>query len=166
MAEIIGLAASVAGLLTTAGAGFKIADSMLHMARRIRGATEEIQDFGQDISTFANVLLLAYQSLDPNREGGISSSPALQWIQYHDALSSLVTDSQRVIQHIKELNQLLRSMDSVVQIKLWNRFKWAWKGRDVKALGPKMERLKSSLNLVINIVTLEVAQTKNDAEVV
>jgi hypothetical protein len=64
-----------------------------------------------------------------------------------------------VINHIGELKPRIKSLTSSISLK--TKLKWLFRRTEVEALGPKMESVKTSLNLIMTIVTLETVSQKD-----
>lgn len=151
----LSFAASVAGLLATAGAAVKITNSIYQLARDIAGAQDEIEDFGHEVNSFAGIMQIAYSTLNKYKNDPQPHSQALRDMQKHGIFNDLVNDCKRVMKHIKEIKKIFHSMDS--PIELWTKFMWVLRKRDVKALSPKIQSVKSSISIVMQILTLENA---------
>lgn len=160
MAEIVGLAASIAGLLSTAGAAAKLTQTIFRVAKHVKGAKKEIEDFGREIDSFAKLIQFAYSTLDKYKSDYRLESQTLQSMDEHKILDVLVTDCWRVIHYITPIRKLIRSLRGT--LKLWTKIKWAWQSQDVKELGPKIQSVKMSIMLVMETLAFgEAIHSKN-----
>lgn len=153
MAEILGLIGSGVAILQVAEAATKLSKSLFHLARRIKSASEEIKDFAMQTQLFAGVIGAAHASLQQHNRSQGSESPVLRYIDNAGVLGKLVAASDRVTEHTKSLMPRLRALRS--RLDLLTRIKWVMQREAVEAMGPKMESVKTSLILIITVISLE-----------
>ncbi len=153
MAEILGLASSIVAIAGAADAALRMARSMRRLSKDLGAAREDIKHFARDIDNFASIIGAAHYSLQIHSTEPQSHTKVLVFIHERNLLDRLVDQSDHVIDHIKELRPSIKSLRS--RISFVERLKWLLHRADVRALGPKMESVKTSLNLVISLVTYE-----------
>ena len=153
MAEIVGLASGIIAIACAADNALQMAKSIRRLSRDLGAAKKDIRNFSREIEAFSSIIGAAHYSLETHSRKLQSQSKVLIFIQERKVLDKLVHQSGRVIDHIDEIRPGIESLKS--RISFVTRLKWIFRRTDVIALGPKMESVKTSLNLVINIVTLE-----------
>jgi hypothetical protein len=152
MAEILGIAAGISAICGVGDSTFKMARSMRHLSRDLGAARKDIRNFSRDIDAFSSIIGAAHYTLETHSKPD-SPSKVLVFIHERQILDQLVDQSYRVIDHISELRPSIKSLKS--RISWVTRVKWIMRKTDVEALGPKMESVKTSLNLVITMVSYE-----------
>lgn len=162
MMEVIGLAASIVAIGQAAEMALNMSRSMRTLARRLRAAQSEIQRFAKDIEIFSSVIGAAYFSLYSHCGTEKTPSPVLRYIDRSKVLDQLVEQSDGVIDHIGELKPRIQSLESKLSFK--TKLKWLFCRSDVEALGPKMESVKTSLHLIIDIITLEMVAQRDSSK--
>ena len=153
MAEVVGLAASIIAIGTAADAAYKTQKRIRRLARDLGAAQENILKFATEIKDFYLVVTTANFSLHEYSKKSPAENKVLQHIQHHELLHRIVRASECVMDHIYTLMPRLKSLES--SIPLVERWKWVLRRTEVEALGPKMESVKSSLQLIVTVVTLE-----------
>jgi hypothetical protein len=152
MAEILGIAESIAAICGAGDSAFKMARSMKRLSRDLGAARKDIRNFSRDIDAFSSIIGAARYTLETHSKPE-SRSKVLVFIHERQILDQLVDQSDRVIDHIRELRPSIKSLKSSIS---WvTRVKWISRRTDVKALGPKMESVKTSLNLLITMFSYE-----------
>lgn len=150
MAEILGLIAAIGSVADVA---YKVQRDARRLARDLGAAQEDIRQFATEIKDFSLAISTANLSLHEYAKKSLAETKVLQSIQNNKLLNRIVAASNRVIDHIYKIWPRLESLES--SIPLWERFKWVTRRTQVAALGPKMESVKSSLLLIVSVVTLE-----------
>jgi hypothetical protein len=153
MAEIIGLAASIIAIGGAADTAWKIAKNMRRLARDLGAAREDIRKFAREIEDFSLLIGSAHLSLHNLSTKSQAQTKVLQYMHDQKLLKRIVAASNRVMDYIDKIWPRLKSLES--SFGLLEKIKWVTRRSQVEALGPKMESVKSSLQLVVNIVTLE-----------
>jgi uncharacterized protein YoxC len=153
MAEAIGLAASIFAIGGAADTAYKIQRKIRRLARDLGAAQENILKFATEIKDFSLVVSTANLSLHEYSKRSSAENKVLQHIQQHEVLHRIVKASDCVMDHIYKLMPRLKSLES--SIPLVERWKWVLRRTEVEALGPKMESVKSGLQLIVTVVTLE-----------
>jgi hypothetical protein len=153
MAEVVGLAASLVAIAGAAHTALKLAKSIRRLSRDLGAARKDIRNFSREIEAFSSIIGAAQYSLKTHSREPQPPSKVLVFIQERKLLDQLVDQSDRVIDHIEEIRPHIKSLKS--SISFITRLKWIRRRKDMMALGPKMESVKTSLSLVITLVTLE-----------
>ena len=153
MAEIVGLASGIIAIAGAADTAFKMAKSIRRLSRDLGAARKNIRNFSREIEAFSSIIGAAHYSLETHSRKPQSQSKVLVFIQERKLLDQLVDQSNHVINHIEEIWPRIKSLKS--SVSFITRLKWILRRTDMIALGPKMESVKTSLNLVITLVTFE-----------
>jgi hypothetical protein len=169
MAEILGLVASIAAVAGVADHALRLARSMKRLSRDLGAARKDIRCFARDIDAFSSIIGAAHYTLQTHAKPE-SPSKIVVFIHERKLLGQLVEQSDRVIDHIEELRPGIKSLKS--SISFITRIRWIMRREDVNALRPKMESVKTSLNLVISMVMYEAlmqsiglqASSRNNSE--
>jgi uncharacterized protein YoxC len=161
MAEAIGLAASIIAIGGAADTAYRIQRKIRRLARDLGAAQENILKFATEIKDFSLVVSTANLSLHEYSKKSSVENKVLQHIQNHEVLHRIVTASDCVMDHIDRLMPRLKSLES--SIPLLERWKWVLRRTEVEALGPKMESVKSSLQLIVTVVTLESVLSEGES---
>lgn len=161
MAEALGLAASVIAIGGVADTAYRIQKKIRRLARDLGAAQENILKFATEIKDFSLVVATANLSLHEYSKKSSAKNKVLQHIQNHEVLDRTVAASNCVMDHIYKLVPRLKSLES--SIPLYERWKWVQRRTEVEALGPKMESVKSSLQLIVVVVTLEAVLNQDES---
>jgi hypothetical protein len=153
MAELIGLAASIIAIGGAADTAWKIGRAMRRLARHLGAAREDIRKFARDIEDFSLLIGGAQLSLHNLSMKPQAQTKVLEYIHNRKLLKRIVAASNRVMDYIYKIWPRLESLES--SLALFEKIKWVRRRSQVEALGPKMESVKSSLQLVVSVVTLE-----------
>jgi hypothetical protein len=153
MAEIVGLASGIIAIAGAAKTALNMAKSMRRLSRDLGAAKEDIRKFSKDIEAFSSIIGAAHFSLETHSKGPLLQSKVLVFIHKRKLLDQLVDQSDRVIDHIEEIRPRIKALKS--RISFVTRLKWILRRTDIVALGPKMESVKTSLNLVMTLVAFE-----------
>jgi hypothetical protein len=157
--EVIGLAASIIAIGQAAQIALRMSRSMRHLSRKLGAVQDDIRGFARDIETFSSVISAAHFSLHCNYLPEKTPSAVFRHMEHSNVLGLLVEQSNGVINHIGELKPRIKSLTSSISLK--TKLKWLFRRTEVEALGPKMESVKTSLNLIMTIVTLETVSQKD-----
>jgi hypothetical protein len=160
--EVIGLAASIIAIGQAAQIALQMSKSMRHISHSLGAAEHDIRGFARDIETFSSVIGAAHFSLHCHYLPEKTPSPVFRYMEHSNVLDLLVEQSDEVIDHIYELKPRIKSLASSISLK--TKLKWLFRRTEVEALGPKMESVKTSLNLIITIVTLETVTQRGSSK--
>lgn len=158
MAEILGLVAAIGSVADIA---FNRQKGIRRLARQLGAAQGDIRKFATEIEDFSLVIGFANLQLHEFAKKSSAETKVLQSICNHKLFNRILAASNLVIDHIDEIWPRLKSLES--SVPLWERIKWVSRRSQVDALGPKMESVKSSLQLVVSVVTLESVLNQNQS---
>jgi hypothetical protein len=150
MAEVLRV---ISGIGTAADTAYTIQKDIRRLARDLGHAQEDILKFATDIKDFSMVTNRAILALYEYTKKSSAETIVLQSIHDRKLFTRIRAASNRVIDHIDKIWPHLESLES--KIPFGERLKWAMRRPQVEALDPKMESVKSSLQLSISVVSLE-----------
>jgi hypothetical protein len=150
MAEVLRIISCIG---TAADTAYIIQKDIRRLARDLGHAQEDIRKFATDIKDFSLVINTANLTLYEYAKKSPAETIVLRSIHRHKLFTRILAASNRVIDHIDKIWPRLESLES--RIPFGERLKWATRRPQVEALGPKMESVKSSLLLIMNVVILE-----------
>jgi len=153
MAEAVGLIASIIAIGGVADKAYRVSKDIRRLARDLSSAQADIKKFATEIKDFSLVISYANLSLHEYSKKTSAESKVLESIQHQKLFDRILAASDRVIDHIYQIWPGLESLEST--IPLFERFKWIMRRAEVAALHPKMESVKTSLQLIVSVVTLE-----------
>lgn len=153
MAEIVALAASVTAMVQAVEMLTKGSRKLYRLAKKIKAAKREIEDFASETQLFAGVIGAAHQALQQSIQSQGSDSPVLLYIQNSQAVENLGMASRRVVDDMQKLIPRLQVLRS--QYRLWVRIRWVMQKAEVAAMGPRMESIKTSLLLIMSSISFE-----------
>jgi len=154
MAEaIVGLVASLVALEAAAESAWKISKKMIRLARKLRAAKKEIKEFASEIKTFSLVIGAARFTLHCHCNGNSSRSDVLTHIGNEQIFELLVEQFDLIMDNIEGLWPRLESLES--NLSFITRLKWLTRQKYVEALTPKMNSVKTSLELVVSLVAYD-----------
>ena len=161
MAEALALTASIVAIIQIAGAATKVSRTLYRVARKAGTASDDIHAFAMDIGAFASVIGVARTALRSHCANACRT-PVLKYLEDFKVLEQLVTQSERVMDQLDMVKPDIKSIPS--RMPLISLFKWFLHKSDVKALGPEMEKVKSSLMLVITVLRFETIQKEEPSQ--
>jgi hypothetical protein len=163
MAEALAIIGGLAAVLQLAGLATNFSGSLIRTAREAGSAKDEIEAFALDIGASAQVIQLAHKTLVRHCEDE-GNSDVLRYVRREHVLESVSQQSALIEKRIRIIRPKIRKMRSDVKILLY--LKWIWKRQGLKELHPRMESVKSNMNLLALVVLLEVAihKSPNSAE--
>jgi methyl-accepting chemotaxis protein len=153
MAEAIGLAASI---IQIAGAGSKLSATLYQFVSSAARADQEIDDIAGDVQVTASALESVGEVFGNENATCVISKRAIQ-----DA-NSLIKRCETVFDDIRELVDKRRKVckDGKKSLSTLGKFAWPHKEQKVQLLRGRLESLKTSLNLLFNVLHLANAQAK------
>lgn len=142
--EIIGLAASV---LQIAEIGGKLSVKLFTFTRKVKNANKSIDALSQDIAATGAVLKELGQALNNDAQLRVCSQSAI------DTAKSLVDDTRRVFSGLEKLiDGDSKSSKSFGGISLKQRIKFPFVESKIEEVQANLERLKSSLLVILNVL--------------
>jgi len=159
----LSIAASIVALCTAAKSCHKLAKSAYRTSVRVKTAQDDIYNFSRDVHLFGDVLLLACNALEPFQDEESQQRPVIQYLVDKKVLDQLSKMSDRLLRELDDyIPAELRDLRNTW--KLVTRFRWVSQRKEIEAMGPKMESLKCSFNLVLNSVLLETVRLQPRTE--
>ena len=156
MAEVIGLAAS---LIQIAGAGVQLSTSLYNFVGSANRADSDIADIADDVQLTATTLDSVGKVFE--REGGtcVVSRKAVQ-----DA-ESLIKRCEAVFAEIQQMiEKRRRTGKDGKKLSTLGKFSWPMKEPRVELLRKRLESLKTSLQLLLQVILLANGQAKGEME--
>ncbi|KAJ3549850.1 hypothetical protein NM208_g282 [Fusarium decemcellulare] len=151
MADPLSTAASVVGLLTAAAQISKILANVIDKARH---APEECSRIKSEVDDIQNVLTTLQLYIVGTRRAARSRTSLIMVEQVVATLAACVTT-------FSELDTFATALQTDADIKILDRLRWASKDKEIKAVLVRLESHKSSLTLMLTILT---CQSQDDAE--
>lgn len=153
MAELVGLAASVTGLLGVGVAAVETSRSLRKLSRDIKFADKDIRMLDVAIRAFRNEIGFVHDRLIPQLSKPNRLS-IFDYLERRKVFDDLLTQSKLAQEYIERLRPKINSLKS--SIGMMTKLKWAFfKKQDIRDIGPQMETLKSSLTLIMMTVVME-----------
>jgi hypothetical protein len=151
MAEA-GLVATIVGI---AGAGVKLSITLYTFSETVATASSEIKNVARDVSLTSSVLEQLGANLKQDEQAKLYSGSAVQ------TAKDVMTECEAVFQEIDGV--LAKATDSVakrwprkggkVALSAMDRLKWPFLQPKMALLRGNLERLKSTLVLMLNVLT-------------
>jgi len=138
MAEV-GIAASIIGIATF---GVKLTLTLYTFGTTASSAREQIDRIARNVALFSNILELLGERLNDDKP--IHSEAAL------DFAEALYEDSKRLFERIEELLPDRRRESE--ELSFIQKIMWNFKKGKVDALMAELEQLKSSVNLLVQVL--------------
>ncbi|KAH6874727.1 hypothetical protein B0T10DRAFT_585904 [Thelonectria olida] len=151
MADPLSTAASVIGLLTAAAQISKILASVIDKARH---APQECSKIKTEVDDITNVLGSLQLFIMGTHRASRSRTSLIMVDQVVATLAATVST-------FSELDTLATALQVESEMNLLDRLRWASKEKDIKGVLVRLESHKSSLTLMLTILT---CQSQNDAE--
>lgn len=154
MAELFGLAASI---IQIAGAGAKLSTALYTFVSSAARADHEINDIADDVQITANALEGVGLVFSDETSQSVVSVKAMQ-----DA-RNLITRCEAVFEEIRELVEKRRKVGKGGKsggLTALGKLSWPMKEQRVQLLRSRLESLKSSLMLLLQVLKLANGQAK------
>jgi hypothetical protein len=145
MADPLSITASI---LAVAGAGAKLSTTLYTYAETVFNADKSLKEIARDVSLTSSVLNELGEYLKKDKEENISSTTALK------TADDTVSGINGVFEEINAaLNKYLKTKDGKSTVSALGRFKFPLGEGKIKLLQSNMERLKSTLMLMLQVLT-------------
>ncbi|KAF4340754.1 camk camkl kin4 kinase [Fusarium beomiforme] len=151
MSDPLSTAASVVGLLTAAA---QISKILTYIIKKARNAPNECKRIKSEVDDIQNVLQSLQLFLIGTQRASSSRTSLILVEQVVATLAACVIT-------FSELETLVLSLETDVEMNLLDKLQWTRKDSDIKALLDRLESHKSSLTLMLVILT---CQSQEDAE--
>lgn len=142
MAEVVALVASVVAL---AGTGLKLSISLYTFAETVASADRSISHVAKDISLTSAVLTELSESLRDDKRSGVASSNAVR------TADEIVHECSEVFNEVKAALEKATGKGKG-KISL-GKFKWPFLRPKMELLQSNLERLKSTLTLMLHVLS-------------
>lgn len=163
MAEALALAAGIFACVAIVGSITKDTTSLCRSVQRIKVAKREIEIFRKHVQDYGNVIGLACTALRPFEHlSDDDNSLVVRYMLENDVWVSMVTQCECIKEDIRKHVIEIRGLRKRSQ--LMAKLKWMLQRREIEALGPRMESVKSSLLLVIASIQLELLRLQPRTE--
>lgn len=149
----LSITASVVALCSAGEAAYKIASSLYHSSRRVKGAGDDIEIFAKDVDNFGLAMGTAYAALEPICVSTNRPSCVIHYLIRNGGLESLAKQSERLTKDIRKYNPDIRALRG--RPEFIARFKWAFQRKEINALGLRMESVKSNLQIILTSIAVE-----------
>ncbi|KAI0144646.1 Rho GTPase activation protein [Xylariaceae sp. FL1272] len=152
MADPLSVSASVVGLI---GAGAKISQALAHVVSKARHAPKECKNLRIEVDTIQAILSQLQLFLLGNRRAPRSRTSLILVDQVIATLAACVTT-------FSELDIFTEALQSDHDLGILDRLRWVAKEGEVKDLLTRLESHKSSLNLMLMILTCQKQEEAED----
>jgi hypothetical protein len=155
MAELLGVIGSIIAVATMTT---QLSNSLYRIARSIGSVGDEVNRFAMETADFSSLMRLTHMSLSSHCSQIIKQdeSSVLRTITELEVFDQLVDHCEGINSDIKKIKPHLWSLKS--RLSIISRIKWLMQKSDVQTLGWTMDKMKSSLNLLVALVAFEAAQ--------
>ena len=141
MADPLSVGTAILGIIIAAG---KVAEILGPLVSSVKNANNTVRAI-RDQAGESHIILLALQKLLDNLEQ--SPRPRRELIQVHQ-LKATLCDGLAIFSNLEPLVVQLSSLNE----GLLSRVQWARKRDQLEALSRRLERFKSSINTMLNIL--------------
>lgn len=155
MAELLGVIGSILAVATVTT---QLSRSLYGISRSIGSVRDEVNRLAMETADFSSLMRLIHMALSNHCSRIIKQdeSSVLRAITEREVFSQLVDHCEDINTDIEQIKPHLRSLES--RFSILSRIKWLMQKSDVQTLGWTMEKMKSSLNLLVALVAFEAAQ--------
>jgi cell division control protein 24 len=151
----LSVSASIAGLLSAAGAVARLLNPYIAAARDTPKVAVQV---GAEVHE-ATIVLSALQRLAQNMASVSIQHAALVTI---DQVVAVLTDGVLVFSDLEaSVGSLPLGAPSATPLAIWSRLQWARKESDFVSLLSRLQGFKSSISLILNILQRHVLHTIN-----
>lgn len=156
MAEAFATAASV---LQVAEVGFSLATTLYKYATSVKGAEKEIKKIAREVKLTSKVLERTYEQLKADRQAQLCTEDALSDLE--DALEGCKEAFQEVE---GSLNKSLKpDSEGKLYTSTFDKFKWPLRSNKLEVLRANLEKLKTTLLLMLTVLAYGNRLSQNKA---
>ncbi|KAK4222630.1 hypothetical protein QBC38DRAFT_73840 [Podospora fimiseda] len=153
--EVVGFAAAVISIGKTVKMTYKMGELFIKIAKEANYVEQEMKECAMNFRSFATAAGAASKSLKRAfSDKDDSESPVIDYMEQKQLPIELEQQAELIYERIQDFGDSIKRIPSrlgkVVTGLKWHRFK-----PRITEVTPHMESLKTTLTLVINIVTLE-----------
>ena len=154
MADPLSIAA---GAIAVAGAGFKLADTIHSFVDNVRKAERHLRPIAQHVDLTSSIL---------DTIGDLLGREKIRKLCHDRLLISIKSSMKGCWDAFRELEDYLNGLikakrDGSMGLTGWNKAFWSYRQKEIDVLQAHLERFKSSLDLVLHVLTL-ISITKYD----
>ena len=152
MADPFTVVGSLAAVIQLARHGVKFARSLKDFADTMGSATKEIDEFSCQVREFAQTIKMAKVTLSRHCSRN-RKSPVIRDIRNKGILTGLENLSIFVQDRVKRAKDRVEAM--MGRIRIVAKLNWSFSKESILKLLPQMDRIKSTIIVVLQIVALE-----------
>lgn len=151
--EFLALAAAVATITQLVHYSDGFASYLRDFARTLNTAKEEVGHFASQLQTFAHVTGLARTSIQEHYRK-YPESPVFTYIREKEVLENLNEELRFVRRRLKEAKRRVYGVKGS-KSRILMKIRWSLNKKSILGIFPEMESVKTILNLMVSIATLE-----------
>lgn len=151
--EVVGFIAAVGSIAKAGSAAVNFASKISKIAKEANGIGERIEKTSLHFRTVGQAILMAETSMKL-RYPCTEDSPVICYMRDHHVLESLMDHSLTIRRDIAARRQDIKSI--VSRFDLITSLKWTLMEQRITNLHWPMESLKTTLSMVLHIITLEI----------
>lgn len=135
-----------ASILAVVGAGLSLSKGLYNFAKRVKDADSSITDVARDVELTTSVLKALQSILQEEDQSKICSEDALK------TAKKAIKDCRKVFMRMNDVLDL-----SETSLSKTAKVKWFFKEREMQYLSSNLDRLKSTLELLLGVLNLGLA---------
>lgn len=166
--EVFGLVVAVGSTVKAAVVAVKFASTIRQVAKKAGAVGQNIERASLIFQTFGKAIEVAEISMRhhcPRAVDNPEVSPAIKYMKENNFLESLESQSCMIRNEILAHEKVIWSVITEWGPRVWREFKTSWNWvemeQQIMKLHPHMESIKSTVNLTLQVIILEVAVGKN-----
>ncbi len=153
MAEIIG---SIAAVIQLADCSLAFAQTLTRLFHEADTLLEDVENFAAQTQSFSDIVSLAHATLYKHCSPGQHDSPIIDRIVNYGVLAGLSRQSSIVLRRLRHADRQVEAMKS--RFRWVTRIRWFVSKPAILELSPEMEKVKTSLHIVLVMVQLEKSE--------
>ena len=152
----LSIAASIVALCTACDAAYRATRTIRKTVKKIKGASNDIDKFADDIETYAVVIGTAHTALEPYHSSDLSEYPVLAYLRRVRGFKCIMKQSENVEEDMDRYIRKLCNLRGKNQLIVG--YKWRLQKKEIDdILRPAMETVKCNLQIVMSSLALEAA---------
>ncbi|KAK3349768.1 hypothetical protein B0T25DRAFT_570374 [Lasiosphaeria hispida] len=153
--EIVGLVAAALSINKTVRSTAHLAKRIYQIAREAPRVEKQLQRTAIQLHSFATTVSAAWASIERScPKEPEPKSPVLKYIIANHLPAELEYESYHLRGHIRDLRDRISTLHS--KFELLTSWRWNKMQPDIDMLFTPMESLKTSLNLILSVIILEI----------
>jgi len=150
----LSIAASIVALFTACDAAYRATRTIRKTVKKIKGASNDIDKFADDIETYAVVIGTAQTALEPYHSSDLRETRVLSYLRRVRGFDLLVKQSEIVNADIDRYMRKICNLRG--KYPLIVGYKWKFQKKEIDdILKPAMDRATCYLQIVMSGLTLE-----------